>query len=319
MAIQIKDTVIQTTAVDSIRDNLLSAQKATSGAIGVGRNIHKGDFIEETFFDDFGNINRRDPTADTPVTPQRLSTSEDVAVKLYFKGDLFVTNTELERYGTSVKNMNSKIGAKIGKKISRWTIEKGLISLVAAITSQSSLIAGNPLQPIDVGVLADVVFKLGDMNEDVKVFVAPSMVAYKLLKDAIGATTDQISYGAVYNAQVGTLGRKFWMVDNAALQWSEDVNNDGDDESGYFTLGLTPNAITIDESEVVKILSDLDITQENSGYRFKAEGAYTIKVKGFSYNKAQGMNPSDAILGSTASWQLVSDVKAAAGVIAKTA
>ncbi|BCD59628.1 MULTISPECIES: major capsid protein [unclassified Nitratiruptor] len=319
MAIQIKDTVIQTTAIDSIRDNLLNAKTATGGAISVGRNIHKGDYIEETFFDDFGNIVRRDPTVDTAVTPERLSTSEDVAVKLYFRGDLFVTNTELERYGTTVKNMNSKIGNKIGEKISRWTIEKGLIALVAALTSRTELVAGDGTTAADVQTLADAVFKLGDMNEDVKVFVAPSMVAYQLLQNALNSTADQISYGAVYGAQIGTLGRKLWMVDNAALQWSEDLNGDGVNENGYYTLGLTPGAITIDESEVVKILSDLDITQENAGYRFKAEGAYTIKVKGFSYNKAQGINPSDSVLGSTASWTLVSDIKAAAGVVAKTA
>ena len=314
MALTIKDTVIQSEAVVGIKDNLMKAQESTDGAIVVGRNIHKGDFIDEYMFDDFGNIVRRDPNVDTAVTPERLANLEDVAVKLYFKGDLFMTNTELERYGSSVKNMNKQIGSVIGQKISRWALEKGLISLVGAITSQAGLIAGDGTTAADVALLNDAVFKLGDQNGDVVTFVAPSLVTHKLIGNAIGATADQIAYGAVYNSQIGTLGRKLWTVDNAALGWADATAG----TSGNYTLGLVKNAVTIDESEVVKILSDLDITQENSGYRFKAEGAYTVKVKGFAYNVAQGSNPTDAILGDTASWSLVKDIKHRAGVIAKT-
>ncbi len=314
MALTIKDTVIQSEAVIGIKDNLMRAQEFTRGAITVGKNIHKGDYVDEVMFDDFGNIVRRDPNVDTAVTPERLANIQDVAVKLYFKGDLFMTNTELERYGSSVKNMNKQIGSVIGKKISRWALEKGLISLVGAITSQADLIAGDGTANPDVSILNDAVFKLGDQNGDVVTFVAPSLVTHKLIGNAIASTADQIAYGAVYEAQIGTLGRSLWTVDNAALGWSDATAG----TSGNYTLGLVKNAISIDESEVVKILSDLDITQENSGYRFKAEGAYTINVKGFAYNTAQGINPTDSILADTTSWSLVKDIKHGAGVIAKT-
>lgn len=312
MAIQIKDSVIQSEAAIGVKDNLLAAVKATRGAITVGRNIHKGDFEDTLMFDDFGNIVRRDPNVDTAVSPDRLVNIEDVAVKLYFKGDLFITNTELERYGSSVKNMNKTIGTKIGEKISRWALEKGLIACVGALTSQADLIAGDGSTDIDTLTLNDAAFKLGDMSGDVITFVAPSLATHKLIGNAISSASDQIAYGAVYASQIGTLGRSLWTVDNAALNW---------DDAGTlknYTLGLTQGAISIDESEIVKILSALDITQENSGYRFKAEGAYTVKVKGFAYNAAQGSNPTDAVLGANASWTLIKDVKHGAGVVAKT-
>ncbi len=312
MAIAIKDTVIQTEAIIGVKDNLENARSATGGAIQVGRNIHKGDFVDEFMFDEFGQITRRDPNSTAAVTPERLSSLEDVAVKLYFKGDLFVTNTELERYGSSVKSMNKGIGSTIGRNISRWALNKALISVVGAITSQSTLIAGDGTADADVSILNDAVFKLGDQNGDVVAFATPSLVTHKLIGNAIASTADQIAYGAVYNAQVGTLGRKLWTVDNAALGWSDGTN------SGNYTLGLVKGAVTIDESEVIKILSDLDIAQENSGYRFKAEGAYTVKVKGFAYNTAQGINPSDSVLADSASWSLIKDIKHGAGVVAKT-
>jgi len=313
MAIQIKDTVIQTEAIIGVKDNLEAAQTATQGAIQVGRNIHKGDFVNQTLFDEFGTIGRRDPNSDAAVTPERLNGLEDVAVKLYFKGDLFVTNTELERYGSSVSGMNKGIGATIGRNISRWALQKALIALTGAITSQSGLIAGNGTTNADVGILNDAVFNLGDVNGDVVAFAAPSLVTHKLIGNALSSTADKISYGAVYDAQVGTLGRSLWTVDNPALGWDDGAGN-----TGNYTLGLVKNAVTIDESEIIKILSDLDLTQENSGYRFKAEGAYTVNVKGFAYNSAQGINPTDSILANTASWNLIKDIKHGAGVIAKT-
>ncbi|NPA63955.1 MAG: hypothetical protein GXO16_03165, partial [Epsilonproteobacteria bacterium] len=131
MSFIIRDKVIQTTAVDSIKDNLMKARTATGGAIDLGTNIHKGDFIEEIFFNDFGNIQRRDPNSSATVEPEQLSNTEDVAVKLYFRGDTFFTNTQVERYGTTAKNVNAMIGKKLGEKVVRWAIEKGLIAAVA--------------------------------------------------------------------------------------------------------------------------------------------------------------------------------------------
>lgn len=312
MALVIKDTVIQTEAIIGVKDNLEVASTATNGAILVGKNIHKGDYKNGTVFDEFGTIGRRDPSSTAAVTPERLANLEDVAVKLYFKGDLFVTNTELERYGTSVSSMNKGIGATIGRNVSRWALDKALIALTGAITSEATLIAGDGSTAVNVGLLNSAVFNLGDMNGDIVSFAAPSLVTHTLLGNAIATTADQISYGAVYNAQVGTLGRKLWTVDNAALGWNDGTN------SGSYTLGLVKNAVSIDESEVIKILSDLDITQENSGFRFKVEGAYTVNVKGFAYNTAQGTNPTDSVLADNASWNLIKDIKHGAGVVAKT-
>jgi len=312
MAFKIIDEVVQATAVDTIKDNLLKAQDATGGAISVGKGIHKGDFFDKTFFANFGNPTRRDPNTQTAVTPNTLSTLDDTIVKLYFKDDVFITKTQMKRYGSSLESFNAEVGRQLGSAISRWAIQKALIAGIGAITSQSELVAGDGTADPSVGILNESMFKLGDAYEDVKVFVAPSYGTYKLLGDAINSTADQISYGAVYDGTAGTLGRKLWTVDNAALNWV-----DGDN-SGHYILGLTEGALSVDESEIVEILSQLDTLNSNAGYNFHSEGGYSVKVKGFSYDKAQGANPTDAILADTASWDLISQIKQSAGVLAKT-
>lgn len=312
MALKIMDEVIQATAIEQVKDTLLQATKETGGVIGVGKNIHKGDFIEDIFFDNFGNIQRRDPNTQTAVTPERLSTLEDSSVKLYFRDDVFVTNTELKRYGTSMKNFNQKIGRQFGVNIARWAIQKGLIALIGAITSQAGLVEGDGTADISIGLLNSGMFKLGDSFEDVKSFVLPSVLTSTLMSNAISASTDQISYGAVYKAQIGTLGRNLWTVDSAALNWSDGTN------SGHYAIELTPNAISIDESELVEIITEVDTLKSNAGINFHIEGGYTLNVKGFSYNKAQGANPADSVLADNASWNLVSQLKNSAGVVVKT-
>ncbi len=314
MALKIIDEVIQSVAIAQVKDTLLKAQEATGGAISIGKNIHKGDFKDETFLANFGNPTRRDPNTQTPVTPARLNTLEDSAVKLYFRDDVFVTKTELKRYGTSLETLNRDIGMQLGTAIARWSIQKALIASVGAITSQTGLIAGDGTGAPDVTLLNDAMFKLGDMYEEVRVFVAPSIVTSKLVGNAITSTADQIAYGAVYDASIGTLGRKLWTVDNPALGWADAVAG----TSGSYTIGLTEGAVVVDESEIVEVLSQLDTLNENAGYNFHSEGAYTVKVKGFSYVKTQGANPTDAVLGDTASWSLIDQLKGSAGVIAKS-
>ena len=312
MAIKIINEVIQATAIEQVKDTLLNAQKATGGAISIGQNIHKGDFEDTTFFDNFGNIQRRNPDTQTKVTPNRLDTLEDSNAKLYFRGDQFVTNTELKRYGTNLKTMNQTIGKQLGTAVARWAIQKALISFVGAITSQAGLIAGDGTENISVTALNNAMFKLGDNYEDVKTFVTPSLLTSVLMQNAINTTADQISYGAIYNAQVGTLGRNLWTVDNSSLNWDDGTN------TGHYALGLTQNAIKIDESELIDIITQIDTLNENAGTNFHIEGAYTVNVKGFSYNKAKGINPTDAILAKDTSWKLISQIKNSAGVIAKT-
>jgi len=312
MAIQIQNEVIQAVAIGQIKDTLLKAQQATQGAITIGKGIHKGDFKDETFFANFGNPERRDPNTQTAVTPNRLSTLEDTAVKLYFRDDVFVTMTELERYGTTLDSMNRGIGIQLGTAIARWAIQKSLIASVAAINSEAGLVNGDGTLDVDTAMLSGSMFKLGDMYEDVKVFVAPSQITGKLLGNAIGANTDQIAYGAVYDGTVGTLGRNIWTVDSPALSWDDGT------EQGHYTLGLTSGAVVVDESETIKMLNQLLTLESNAGYNFHSEGAYTVGVKGFTYDTAQGANPTDAILGASASWNLVDQIKGSAGVIAKS-
>ena len=303
MAMIFNNEVVTLIAIDAVKDNLLAAQAATKGAITVGESIHKGDFLERTIFANLGEASRRDPNVDTPATAKRLSNLQKNDVKLYFKELIFATYTELARYGTNMEAMQTKLGEEIGIAVARYILKKGLIALVASIGSESDLIH-TAAAAITTTDLNEGVFKFGDMSEDIVVFVSPSLVMKDLINAGINSNADQISYGAVYSGEAGTLGRDIWKVDAEAL--TTGVNK---------VLGLSYGAIVIEESEVIRFFSQESIVNENAGLNLREEGAYTLNVKGFSYVMTQGANPDDAILGATASWSLVGDKKGSAGVL----
>ncbi|MDM5264686.1 major capsid protein [Sulfurovum sp. XTW-4] len=307
MAMVFNNEVVTLIAMDQIKDNLLMAQTATNGAIEVGESIHKGDFLQSTIFDSLGEASRRDPTVDTAATPKRLSNLEQTDVKLYFKELVFATYTELARYGTSMEAMQTKLGEEIGNAVTRYILKRALISLVAAIgTEADSVHTTSVLNTITINDLNMGVFKFGDKSADIVTFVSPSIVVSKLIDGSLNSSGDQISYGAVYQGETGTLGRSLWMVDSDALTTT--VNK---------VLGLAAGAIMIDESEAIRFFSQESVVNENAGMYLREEGAYTLKIKGFKYVSTQGANPTDATLGAAASWALVGDRKGSAGVLIK--
>ena len=72
----------------------------------------------------------------------------------------------------------------------------------------------------------------------------------------------------------------------------------------------------LEDSQVHDMVVD-DITGgEQLAVRIQGEYAYNVGVLGFKYDTTAGINPTDATIGTSGSWdQVVSDVKNAAGVI----
>jgi hypothetical protein len=306
MAMIFNTEVVTLIAMDTIKDNLLLAQTATNGAIEVGSSIHKGDFLETTIFAALGEASRRDVTVDTPATAKRLSNLEKTDVKLYFKELVFATYTELARYGTSMEAMQTKLGEEIGDAVTRFILKRALISVVAAIGTEADSIHTTADATITINDLNSGVFKFGDQSDTIVTFVSPSIVVGGLVNGSLASSGDQISYGAVYKGETGTLGRAIWMVDSDAL--TTGVKK---------VIGLTLGAILIDESEAIRFMTAESLDKENAGMYLREEGAYTIKLKGFTYVQTQGINPDDATLAAAASWDLVGDRKGSAGVLIK--
>jgi hypothetical protein len=305
----IDNEVVKQVAIDAIADNLKNAEAQTGGAIVAGRNIHKGDFLETTLFDQIGNVVRRDPTDDSEATPDRIGNIEGTQVKLYFKDLVFTTFTELARYGTSMEAMSVRIGERLGEAVVRWGLGKAILATKAALKSNGDTTyqAGGTITHAD---LVKGIFKFGDGASKIKTLVAPATVVGNLIASDTTANPDSIAYGAVYQGMTGTINRNLWMVDAQALM-----------ENGKSTvLGLTEGAVTVDESEMIRFFTQEVLDRENAGMFLRTEGAYTLDIKGFSYDQSAGANPDDTVLGDPANWTMfVGDKRNTAGVVIESA
>ena len=305
MALNINDAFVAEVAIERIKDNLLAYEKFTNGAITVGTNIHSGDALSRDFFGNLGEADRRDPDLNDPKTPTRLTSVTQTSPKLFFSKLVFKTLTEIERSGRANASVDEAIGMALGDVVSRWGLNKGITSAIGGITGQGDLVAGDGTAAATVELLNDAIWKLGDVSGDVVCFVAPGLAMHQITGQQL-TLGSAVQYGMVYEGTPGTLGRTIWALDHAGLV------------SSGVVLGLVEGGVTIDESEAVKMVSDLVTGQENLGYNFQTEGAYTVSLKGLSWNvQLGGHNPDDATLIDGANWLLVDQLKNAAGVAAK--
>jgi len=301
--LQIEREIIVSSAMERLKERLGTVHSRSGGVISVGRNIHRGDFVETLDFQDVGNVSRRDPIVNTPIVSDELNTRIRNNIKLYFKNDMVMRYTDLERYGTTMQQMNIRVGESVGDSIAKFVLQRGITALYGAISSNANVVTTGAL---DHAGLIEGMFKFGDQTDDIRTLIAPSPVVSALTSGVV-TTGDRVSYGAIYDGQTGTLGRNLWLIDSPALL-----------NPTQSVMGLTQGALTIDESEVVKFLDDLDLTLENAVVRFKVEGAYSLDVKGYSFNTAVGVNPDEILLGSSANWiQTAQYTQHTAGVLIK--
>jgi len=310
MAIKIVPEVVQTLATEQIMQNTKAFAQGTGGAITPVTDYHKGDFLEEIFFKSLGGVQRRDPNSTADAVAETLSTGENVSVKLYYKKVVEYKLTDIKRYGANPDSVSVKIGQSVGDAITAFMLNKGILAAAAAIQ------AGNAVADTSDHTLAykDLLAGLklfGDRFNDIKSWVMNSTGFFGLMQSGMDSGVQDVASGVLYNATPATMNRKVYVTDSPSL----DAGKDADGNPLIWTLGLTPGAVVIRESEEREMVTDIVSGKENLIARVQVEGAITVSVKGYAYKTTAGINPDDATLGAAANWAMsASDVKATAGI-----
>ena len=319
MAIKVNNEIIETLLTEQITQNVRNFTQQTKGAITLVSNPHKGDFLEELFFKGIGTAERRDVTSAADAVFETLNTEEWVSVKLYYKKKVGFKRSDILRYGKKVDSLSGMIGQKLGDAVTIYMLNKALLGLNAAIRSNSEAVVakdcGGTLQIKD---LIDGVAKFGDMANNINSWTMNSAKFYDLYRDGLTLNSDTVISGILYNATPATLNRPVYVTDSPAFN-AGNADCDGDSDNGnetplFASLGLTSGSVVVQNSEIQDIVTQEDIDGENHMIKTSLEGAITLKVKGYSWDQAAGINPDDATLGTSANWLKVVDTKNTAGV-----
>lgn len=299
---------------------------ASGGSIVLRAQAHRGNYLRESLFATIaGLVSRRDLTSVAAVTDLGLTSPEKVSVKINRKVGPAATTLDAWRkilldLGDNPETQNSTfsylLGQQAAKAISVDYVNTALLAASVALTGQSSVVYDiSSLSPATIShtYLATLLSKMGDAANRIVCFVMHSSIYWQLVKQSI---TDQVVEVAGVVIQTGTpatFNRPVIVTDSAGLI-------DQASPTRYYTLGLTAGAVEVLESEGRQMFADLVTGLEQVVIRLQGEHAFTVGLKGFTWDVSTGgANPLDAAIGTAANWDLIAtDLKDGPGVLLKS-
>jgi hypothetical protein len=275
----------------------------------------KGEFERESFFKAVETlVSHRDPTSTSTVTPQKLEQGEMVGVKLNRKiGPAEQTMDAFKKIQIDPREFSFVLGQQAGEEALRDYVNTGALAVSTAIATRSDLVTSaltESVKKLRAEYLIRAMAKMGDRSQRVRAWVMHSKPWFDLMEGQVADKVTNIADVVIYGGAPGTLGRPVIVTDSPYL-----INNDSDgDPENYMVLGLTEDAVVMNQSEEETILSDTVLGKENIIMQYQGEYAYNLRVKGFAYDGSA--NPNDSALGNPVSWNyLMHDVKLGPGVL----
>jgi len=278
-------------------------------------NIHVGEYDRNTFWQDDGNVSRRDPEVTTAQTPTGFNDAERIAPKLFRKLDLRAqTSSSWRMIGGTDQEISFILGQQDAKHVLRDRLRTAIRPLVAAIKGVAAYHFDGTAGTMTNDRLIAGLSLMGDRTPDIACLVMHSKVYYNLVRNQVSDKLTGMSDLVVYGANPATYDRPTVVTDEPALISTTSA------ATTYYTLGLVPGAAIVEESEAMNTLMDRVGGGENIVIQKQSEWADTVKLKGFAWNIAGGgANPVDAALATTSNWtKVVADDKDTAGVLIET-
>ena len=301
-----------------VEQSSIELNGGSAGTINMISNNQRGEFERESFFNHVnGLVSRRDPSSIADVADKDMAQGELVAVKINTKiGPVAQTIDSFKKIGSDPSLMSFALGQMYGNDIVLDYLNTGLTSVVAAMSSEADMVldvvnSGETDTSPRYEYLVRGLALMGDRASRVKAWVMPSAVYFKLMENAITDKLTNVADVAIYQATIGSLNRPVLVTDSPALV-DMDPAGDGTADPLYRILGLTEDAITINQSEDSTIYSEIITGKESLMMRLQGETAHTIGVKGFEYTGTAA--PTDAELANAANYSYsFADVKSGPG------
>ena len=285
---------------ESIAQNTQAFNAASLGCITLVGRDHKGDYSKQSFVKDIANlITRRDTTSVSAATDLAVTQGENVKVKINRKiGPVAQTLDAWRKISSDPREMSYLIGKMVGEKKIQDYLNTALVAARPALAAQAS----NYHNYIATGTITHQQMlvglgKLGDQASRIKCFVMHSKPYFDLLAQAVTDKIVEVAGTVIYAGSVATFGRPVIVTDSAALVDTIPVPD------SYWSLGLVDNAITVEESEAEEIQSQIVTGLENLVFRIQGEHAFTLGMKGLTWDVTNGgANPNDAAVGTATNW-----------------
>lgn len=303
--------------VETLQQNTEAFNAASQNALRLVTRSILGDFEKESFLKSTASlISRRDITATTSVTDNKLAAAELAGVKINRRlGPVTQSRDAFRKIGVSPDEFSFMLGQQAGPAIAIDYINLAVGAVRAAIQSQGSSLqydaTADTLKTLNHTAMVGGLAKFGDRSARVIAWVMHSKPYFDLMKQQIADKLYEVAGATVYAGTIATFGKPVVVIDCVNL-----FTTPSSGATTYDVLGLVENAVEVAESEERDIISQPVTGLENLVDRIQGEYAFNLRVKGFAYDyTGQGANPTDAIVTGSSSWLMkVADVKEAPGI-----
>jgi hypothetical protein len=292
----------------------------SNGALRLVTRAIKGDYERESFIKSTASlIARRDVTAVTTVTDNKLTQAEFIGVKVNRRiGPVAQTLDAFKKISVDPGEMSMLLGQQVGKAIAVDYVNIAISAVVAGILGVGAPLqydnTGNATKTLTHTSLVNGLAKFGDASSRINCWVMHSKNYFDLMNQAIADKVFEVAGVTIYEGTVATFNRPTLVIDSPSL-----LDSVGTATQTYEVLGLTEGAVELAESEERNIVSDIVTGLENLVLRYQGEYAFNLKVKGCQWDVTNGgSNPTDVALGTTTNWdKIVSDNKQMPGIAVK--
>jgi hypothetical protein len=276
-----------------------------------------GAYEQASFFQNITSlVTRRDVTSVAAATDLALTQEEFISVKCNRKiGPVAQTLDAFRKKGLAAGegSLSFLIGSQVAKAVAVDQLNSGISAAAAALAAQATNFHDGSAGTVTNAMLVTALSKMGDSADRVVCWIMHSKVYYDLVKQQIADNIFGISNMVVAQASPVTMNRPVLVTD------SLDLFTDATPDT-YITLGLTQDAVRLEDSEEESLETQIVTGLENLVVRLQGEFAYNLHVKGFKWDTTNGgENPAAAAVATGSNWdKVVASYKDLGGVALKT-
>lgn len=297
-------------AWETIDQQIALFNTASRGCIVLrsGRNV--GDITTETFWKKIpGLMRRRDAYGSGTLNPTTMSEDKESSVKV--AGGTLPVVFEPQQF-TWIKENPEDAGVLFGEQLAEGVladyINSALGVVSAAIGNNAEAVYDGSAGTMTRGAFVKGAAKFGDRAGDIAAWAMHSTPMHTLFEANVANSEQLFNIGNLNVMQDG-FGRVFIVTDAPDLVVAGSPTK-------FHTLGLTAEAVVIEDNGDLATATETKTGGENIKRVIQAEYTFNAKVKGYSWDKANGgASPDDAALRTGANWDLKCDsIKNTAGV-----
>lgn len=311
---KIHDDYFQSGAFESVAQAINGVVGGMGGGVVLRANGHDGNYSYMPFFQLTASTEtRRDLTSVAAVTDAALTQEEEIKVKFNRKvGPQAVTLSAFKKISRNPEEASFILGQQYADLKLQTMLNIGIGCAEAAIEGNAAMnFDYSGTGTITHGAINSALAKMTDQSGRLVAGALHGKVYHDLVGQAITDKVTDVANVAIRDGGTFLLGRNMAVTDAPALH---DANGSLTDT--YNSIFLAPGGLMIEESEPDVVAFELVTGGDQLYYRFHAEYTFSVGVKGFAWDVANGgANPTTATAYTTTNWdQVATSDKDTAGV-----